>query len=104
MADSSKKIELKCGQILQIEIPENLSTGYIWEFTSKPNKKILELVEDKYLDKDQKPHALGQGNRRLLVFKSNGMGESKVELKHWRPWKGESNILHRFSVVVKVIS
>lgn len=100
MKDNSKTIELKVGETFQIELPENLSTGYIWEFATPLDSSILELVQDKYLVTEVDKEILGAGETRLLVFRIKGTGESKVELRLWQPWSGEESIASKFSISV----
>lgn len=62
--------------------PENPSTGFIWEITSKD--ATVELVATRYISDEVDDEVVGGGGHRVWVFRGSGI----VNLIHHRPWEG----------------
>jgi inhibitor of cysteine peptidase len=97
--DDGKVIELMVGQILEVELRENPSTGFRWEL-SAIGPELKKLPKEKYLP-DSK--AIGAGGRRTMEFEALRTGSAKILLEERRPWEADSPPVKRFRIEVKVI-
>ncbi len=76
---------LKKGEILKIELKENVSTGYFWQYEMS-NKNILIDILDKYVENaDEK--ILGKSGKHIWYFYALQKGKTKITFK----LKKESN-------------
>jgi inhibitor of cysteine peptidase len=95
---------LACGNIVDvsvnttfaIELKENPTTGYRWEFQADPG---LEVVSSSYI-LNPGGDAGGGGVRRLLV-RSNRQGDFVLHGKLWRSWLGDSSTITRCEITVR---
>ena len=76
--NSGKTLELKKGERFQIDLPENPSTGYSWEFLTEPKKSnVVREEKSEYISK--KGPMLGAGGRKIFTYTATEKG--KVELR-----------------------
>lgn len=94
-------LEMNVGQTLMFTVPENPSTGYIWQVV-KPLQifKVDEIYQQDQV-KSQKP-ILGAGGEKLFRFTALKPGEELIRVKHARSW--EKNALEEWSCRVRVSS
>lgn len=61
---------------------------------------VLELESSDF----DPPHgtAIGAGGRRTFRFRARRAGTTDLALKLWREWEGDSSIIERFQVSVRV--
>lgn len=75
---------LKDSDLLSIELDENPTTGYRWEFVTDDN--VLELVFDEFTANLNKG-LLGAGGTRILTFKPLADKDTVLYLYYVRPWE-----------------
>jgi predicted secreted protein len=99
--DNEQSFSVEKGVFIEIELDENLSTGYQWEI-DEFDTEVVELISSEPLPiQDLAP---GSGGRRRIEFRAVGEGTSRVKLKYWQPWEGESSIVERFHTVIVVVA
>ncbi len=98
-ADDGKVFKLRKGDEIVIHLKGNRTTGYSWAI-EEVDDNVLELVNDVYIP--DKPVLTGSGGVWTITFKAVSVGASPVRLKYWRPWEGESSVVERFEVTVRV--
>lgn len=99
LADSGKSLELAEGERVTIRLPENPTTGYLWQ-TEATGEEVVSLV-----GREPGPPGVGVGGGREVsfIFEARGLGEARVRLKRGRSWVAdESGIDRRFEVGVIV--
>jgi len=99
-SDNGSAIELMVGQIFELELRENPTTGYRWEI-EEMGSELRKLPKEKYLP-DSK--AVGSGGRRTMEFEALKTGVTKVRLVERRPWETDVPPVQKFEVRVSVIS
>jgi predicted secreted protein len=97
-ADSGKTIQIKSGDTISINLPENPTTGYRWTIQSA-DEQYLELQSSDYAGAGTAP---GSGGQRLFVFRTKASGSVDLQLKEWREWEGDRSVTNRFSVAIEV--
>lgn len=98
-ADGGKIFKLHKGDEIVIHLKGNRTTGYSWAI-EEVDDNVLGLVNDVYIP--DKPAITGSGGVWTVTFKAVSVGASPVRLKYWRPWEGESSVVERFEVTVRV--
>jgi len=99
-ADNGGAVELMVGQIFEVELRENPTTGFRWE-VAEIGSEIMKLPKEKYLP-DSK--AIGSGGRRTMEFEALRTGTSKLRLIERRPWETDVPPVKVYEVKVTVVS
>jgi len=98
--DRSKTIEVAVGDILEITLKENASTGYVW----KPGKMDKTIVKFKKKDtRPSKPGLMGGATKMTMTFEIIGTGKTEFRLiarKHPKN-SGESGQTYRLTIIAK---
>ena len=67
--NSGKTLKLAQGSEFQINLPENPTTGYTWEFLTDPkNSNIVEQINSEYIA--QKGPLLGAGGKKIFTYRA----------------------------------
>jgi len=86
------EIEVKPGECIQIELPENPTTGYRWQ-VHPPSNLLLELQGDTFESAGQA--SCGAGGTRQLRYCARSEGTTKIEMEYGRSWeKGPVDMFH----------
>jgi inhibitor of cysteine peptidase len=97
-ADNDRTIDIPVGEIVQVTLPENATTGYRWAIESY-NSDVIEALgsEPHYTAK-----GVGSGGDVAFTFRGKKAGTGEIILKQWRQWEGDSSVIARFRVRLNV--
>jgi inhibitor of cysteine peptidase len=95
-ADDGHTVVVHVGDMLDVHLPENASTGYRWE-TDSFDPKLVEFVNK---SADTPPGPPGTPGMAVFQFRVIAAGSSAVSLKYWRQWEGDKSIVKRFRVTI----
>jgi inhibitor of cysteine peptidase len=79
--DGGRKVPVQPGQVVEIALPENPTTGWRWTLPDAPG---LELVDDTYAVPDQL--VPGAATMRILRFRVLG-GQIEVIMRRTQSWE-----------------
>lgn len=85
---NGRSVRVEKGEIIEVTLGENPTTGYRWSFT-KPGTPVCLLLDDTYVP--QGDGVPGQGGLRRLKFKANETGSCDIELSYRRSWEPSSS-------------
>ncbi len=87
-ADNGRTIALKTGNVMQLSLKTNPSTGYGWQFTSQPSSAVLTL-SNHYLAYENQSQAGMPGAPMIeyWIYQAAGAGSTSIELKYCRSWE-----------------
>ena len=99
------QIMVAVGQLFQVTLDENITTGYSWAIESQGDP-ACKLVNDAH----QEPAALpsggapvvGRSGVRLLLFQANQVGTGEIRLGYRRPWETNVPPVETFDLKVQV--
>ena len=91
------QVEIALGEQLEIQLPENPTTGYRWHL-QKSGSPILEVQEDSYQVAGAARGA--GGTQRRWRLRSLQAGRTQLAIEHRRSW--ETNVTETFVVDVQV--
>jgi len=91
-----KEIYLKNGEIFEIQLEENPSTGYEWHFFQL-DKALLDIISIK---KQPKSKFIGAPVISIWKIKALKSGESKIIMKYYRDWEGIEKAVDNFEVKI----
>ena len=98
-ADAGRLVELRVGDILEVTLPGNPTTGFQWE-VSEINSAILEPIgEPKF---EPSSNAVGSGGNVTLRFEAVGTGQTELTLIHHRPFEENIPPMQTFEVTITV--
>ena len=96
--DSGKKIEILVGDELEVKLPGNPTTGYVWEVNSL-DSNVLSLGKADFIANSK---AIGSGGMEIIKFHAIAAGTSIVRLIFHRPFEHNIPPLRTFEVTVIV--
>lgn len=96
--ENGTTIAVHSGDLVQITLPENATTGYRWAIDHY-DQEIIESVSTESHYTMVRP---GSGGEVVLVFRVIKVGAGTVELKQWRHWEGDSSVIHRYHLQLNV--
>jgi inhibitor of cysteine peptidase len=97
--DLGRTVEIGVGDILEVVLRGNPTTGYIWDVAS-PDKGVLKQVGETEFKPDRK--ARGSGGNIILRFEAARAGKTSLKLIYHRPFEKNRPPIKTFEVRVKV--
>ena len=97
-----KKIELKVGDEIRIELRGTGSTGYQWHFDNLDRDLFQLLSEERSRERNDRGDPVGDPSRHAWVIKARKPGGSVIKLSYYRLWEGKDQVVQRFEVEVEV--
>jgi inhibitor of cysteine peptidase len=94
--DSGKTVEICVGDELEIMLPGNPTTGYVWEVDSLAST-VLELGKAHFIASD---NAIGAGGMEVIKFHAIAAGTGVIKLLFHRPFEQNMPPLKTFNVTV----
>lgn len=85
------------GQIFQVILPENPTTGYRWTLV-EPAPSEVTLVRQEYAAKSHDSSLIGAGGLRTMTFQAAGEGTIYLVLLLKRPWDKEGEHVDSFNL------
>jgi inhibitor of cysteine peptidase len=96
--DNGRTVDVRLGEPVRIDLPENATTGYRWAIDHY-NEEFIEAIatEPRYA-----ATAVGSGGEVSFIFQGKKIGTGEIVLKHWRHWEGDLSITSRFCLRLNV--
>jgi inhibitor of cysteine peptidase len=94
-----RSIELRVGDGVQLSLAENPTTGYRWEFVTKPEPYCV-VVSDAYVADAN--GAIGRGGAHNWAFRAVSVGTGTVSLAYRRPWEKDTAPAQTFKLTLVV--
>jgi len=96
--DNGRTLDVRVGESVWINLPENATTGYRWAI-DRYDDEFIEAVatEPRYT-----ANAIGSGGEVAFSFRARKIGTGEIVLKYWRHWEGDLSITRRFCLRLNV--
>lgn len=99
---SGKKVELKVGSEMQIELQGIGGTGYSWYF-DQLDLDLFELIHEERREIRKEPNDLAGGSLQYVwKLKSKRPGISTIRMDYYRIWEGKEKAIQRFEVRIDI--
>ena len=98
-ADAGRQIELRVGDMLEITLPANPTTGYQWE-TIDLDSTILRPVGEQTFEPSS--NAVGSGGQVKQRFEAVGAGQTELKLILHRPFEKNVAPIQTFEATILV--
>ncbi len=97
-SDNGRTVDVRVGESVRINLPENATTGYRWAIDRYDEEFIGALAtEPRYT-----ANAIGSGGQVAFIFRGKKVGTGEIVLKHLRHWEGDSSVTNRFRIRLNV--
>ena len=98
--DNGQTVTMGAGDALQLSLPENRSTGYIWSIVTNDEAVLRPTDEPSYaIEGDSLP---GAGGRVTFYFTAVAAGEVSLQLINARPAETAVEAVETFALLVRV--
>jgi inhibitor of cysteine peptidase len=96
--DNNLKFAIRAGDLIEVTLPENATTGYRWAIDHY-DRDIIEAVgsEPRYTSS-----TIGSGGDVVFTFKANKAGSAEIALKNWRHFQGDASVQKRYRLRIDV--
>ena len=100
--DNGNQVELSAGQVLEVTLESNPTTGYSWEVTEVDEAVLTQVGESEFQEAPKEGEEMvGVGGTETFRF-SSAAGKTTLTLVYHRPWEKDVDPLETFSVDVMV--
>lgn len=96
--DNGRTVDIRLGESVRINLPENATTGYRWAIDRYDDQFIEAVANEQHYTEN----AIGSGGEVEFIFKGKKIGSGEIMLKHWRHWEGDASITSRFRLCLNV--
>jgi predicted secreted protein len=97
-ADNGRNVELPVGDEVALHLPENATTGYRWAIDSA-DANLVDIKEGQYVSTSEK---MGGGGEAQWLIEAKAPGATSIKLKRWRQWEGESSVVERYEITLRI--
>ena len=95
---NGREVSLRVGEMLEIALPENRTTGFRWDLKSKAEPACI-LVKSTFEPAIAPP---GRGGTHRWQFQAVHAGTGEIELEYRRPWEQDSPPGRIFSLSIHI--
>jgi len=100
---NGKRIEMKVGDEIRIELQGTGAAGYAWHF-DKLDQDLIQLKREESKEKaGESEKTVGSPVRHTWVVLAKRTGSSVIEMSYYRIWEGKDKSIQRFKVEVDII-
>lgn len=96
--DAGKTVEISVGDELEIAVPGNPTTGYVWEVSSH-DANVLKLTNAGFYADNM---AIGAGGVEIIKFHAIAEGKSELKLIFHRPFEHNMPPLKTFEATISI--
>jgi inhibitor of cysteine peptidase len=94
---SGTEIKLRTGDVVDLCLPENPTTGFKWQFKAQ-GQPVCAIVAENYIAGGNAP---GAGGTHHWQIKAIAAGITQIELIHARHWETEAPPAQTFAMKIR---
>ena len=98
---NNRRIELKVGDEIQIELQGTGGTGYAWYFDEFDNE-FFELIGKERKVQEKSRDLVGSPTLYTWILNAKQIGKSVIKMIYYRVWEGKDKAIRRFEVEVDI--
>ena len=88
-------VRIQCGDDIQLELPENNTTGYSWHF-DELNYEIVSERQERKSDLDGSPAT------HIWILRPKSLAQDVIKMSYYRTWEGKRPDTQFFEVKIVV--
>ena len=81
--DDGTSITVAVGDVVEVSLPSNPSTGYAWHLGEELNEEILQVQSSEYVPEEDSEETVGSGGTEVWRFLGAGPGSAAVALVYY---------------------
>jgi len=97
--DSGKQIDVKVGEVVEVELEAMGTAGYQW-FVESLDQETLKFVSEEV--RTLHPGRLGAPVLMVWKFEVIKEGFTEIGMDHYRSWEGKERSIDRFEVTLNI--
>lgn len=97
--DNGTVIESNPGDTILLSLDSSPVTGYAWKLDYN-DPTIVEQIQTGFNKTGN--NAIGGAVQQYFSFRCLKRGESKISLRYYRHWEGDSSTIKNFEIIVRV--
>jgi len=97
-ADNGRAVDVHLGDDVALRLPENATTGYRWA-VDYADANLVDVSEEQPVSTSEN---MGGGGEAQWSIKTRAAGATSIKLKRWRPWEGESSVVERYEITLRI--
>lgn len=101
-ADEGKTFDLAKGDVLEITLEGNPTTGYNWTQVSGNDKVLMPVGTYTYKQNPAAAEMVGVGGKFTFNFKAIGVGATHLKFSYQRPWEKNVPPIQTFEMNINV--
>lgn len=102
MNSNGKKIELKVGDEIQIELSATGSAGYAWYFDKLDQDYFKLLSQERKVITPEKGDMVGTPVLTVWRLRAIRTGASLIKMAYYRQWEGKDKAVNQFEMLVEI--
>ena len=99
-ADAGQYFTARTGDMIEVILEENPSTGYLWKVT-EIDRNILDSLESSFFSGGDT--IVGKSGTRKFQFEVKAPGETVISFRLNRPWENEADAIEQFQVTIHAL-
>jgi len=99
--DSGRTVGMKTGDVLEVTLPANPTTGYVWA-VAECGENLKQLSEPEF--ESASPGLPGAGGKETFRFQALQPAKTVLKLAYRRPWEKNARPAATFEITVRVRS
>ena len=99
-ANDGQTVKAHVGEIFEVRLESNASTGYSWDIATQDAKILESLGDTKYVSPTGTPP--GTPGLQTFRFKAKSAGNTQLVLHYQRPWEKDKEPAQVFSLGLQV--
>jgi predicted secreted protein len=99
---NGKKVELKVGDEIQIELKATGSAGYAWYFDKLDQDLFKLMSEERKVVTPEKRDVVGTPVLTVWKLRANKPGTSSIRMSYYRQWEGKDKAVDQFEILVDI--
>lgn len=100
--NNGENINLNEGDIINVRLESNITTGYSWELSGETDPDIIMLESSTYEELQKDKNVTGAGGSEIFFFKAVSAGKTDIVLEYLRPWEEDVQPVDIFVIKVTV--
>lgn len=101
-SDNGSTVKLSTGDVLQVELEANPSTGYLWVSGTPADPNLVVITGESYVREKGSDERVGAPVKKLLTLKAIAPGSTGLKLEYRRPWDRNEKPAKSFEVMLQI--
>jgi predicted secreted protein len=101
-AFNGREIKVRTGTMIQVELEQLGSAGYVWEIDGL-DEKHFEAVSVKTEEPPEKTDLVGGPVKKIWLIRAKEKGKSELRFIHFRQWEGKEKAADTFRLKVRIV-